>query len=140
VTPASFCTKLATPGARHRGEVPECLHQNHIIRVRPRMGVRSKFALYWLLSSAARVAIETVASSSSGLQTLSISKVSGLPIPITSTTEMDLIVGRIEAAFTAIDKVAVEASRATDLLDRLDRAVLAKAFRGELLRAVSDKS
>ncbi len=39
---------------------------------------------------------------------------------------------RIKKAFAAIDHVANEATRATDLLDRLDRATLAKAFRGEL--------
>jgi hypothetical protein len=35
-------------------------------------------------------------------------------------------------AFSTIDHVASEAKRATDLLERLDHAALAKAFRGEL--------
>ncbi len=43
------------------------------------------------------------------------------------------IVQLIESAFARIDRLAAEAARATALLDRLDQATLAKAFRGELL-------
>lgn len=43
------------------------------------------------------------------------------------------IVGRIEAAFADIDRMVTEAAAARRLLDRLDQAVLAKAFRGELV-------
>lgn len=43
------------------------------------------------------------------------------------------IVRRIETAFAKIDRMVEEASRAADLLDRLDQQLLAKAFRGELV-------
>ena len=42
-------------------------------------------------------------------------------------------INAIEAAFARIDRLAAEASRATALLDRLEQATLAKAFRGELV-------
>ncbi len=117
------------------GEISECVHQNHIIRVRPGATLRSKYALYWLLSPPARSAIETVASSSSGLHTLSISKVGGLPIPLAPPAEMDIVVSLIEAAFAAVDKAGFEVSRASELLNRLEQATIAKAFRGELTAA-----
>ncbi len=47
--------------------------------------------------------------------------------------EQHEIVRRIEHAFAAIDRLAAEATSAQKLLDRLDQAVLAKAFRGELV-------
>ena len=40
---------------------------------------------------------------------------------------------RINKAFTRIGHFSKEVSRATDLLDRLDQAALAKAFRGDLV-------
>ncbi|MEH0072383.1 hypothetical protein V6L77_22395 [Pannonibacter sp. Pt2-lr] len=43
------------------------------------------------------------------------------------------IVRRIESAFAKIDRLAAEAKRALALVGRLDEAVLAKAFRGELV-------
>ncbi len=43
------------------------------------------------------------------------------------------IVARLEVAFTEIDRLAAEAAAARRLLDRLDQAILSKAFRGELV-------
>lgn len=43
------------------------------------------------------------------------------------------IVRRIERAYAEIDRLTTEAATARRLLDRLDQAVLAKAFRGELV-------
>jgi len=43
------------------------------------------------------------------------------------------IVQRLEAAFAWIDRLGAEATSARRLIDRLDQAVLAKAFRGELV-------
>jgi type I restriction enzyme S subunit len=73
-------------------EVRECSHQNHIIRARPSEIVEPRYALFWLLSPAGREAIEAVASSSSGLHTLSITKVGGLPIPLCAKPEQIAIV------------------------------------------------
>jgi type I restriction enzyme S subunit len=115
------------------GEVQECSHQNHLIRARLGPFALPKFALYWILSPASRSAIKEVASSSSGLYTLSISKVEGLPIPICSDAEQEAIILKIDEAFARIDELFAEASRAASLLDRLDPATLAKAFRGELV-------
>jgi len=113
-------------------EIEGCSHQNHIIRARMSAGFDPKYALFWLISPAGRHAIERVASSSSGLHTLSISKVSSLPFPICGMLEQQEIVRRIETAFAWLDRVAVEHANASRLLPRLDQAILAKAFRGEL--------
>jgi type I restriction enzyme S subunit len=115
------------------GQISDCSHQNHIIRARPFPSTLPKYGLYWLLSPIGRTAIERVASSSSGLHTLSISKVSALPIPMCSESEQAEIVRRIDLAFAWLDKIATEHARAEHLLPKLDQAILAKAFRGELV-------
>jgi type I restriction enzyme S subunit len=43
------------------------------------------------------------------------------------------VVATIERAFAWIDRLAIEATSARKLVDRLDQAILAKAFRGELV-------
>jgi type I restriction enzyme S subunit len=50
-----------------------------------------------------------------------------------------VIVECIEAAFTRVDKLAVEAERAALLLNRLDQATLTKAFQGELVTGGKDQ-
>jgi type I restriction enzyme S subunit len=55
------------------------------------------------------------------------------PIRFPELSEQKLIVRSIEATFTWVDRLAKEAASGRKLIDHLDQAVLAKAFRGELL-------
>ena len=57
-----------------------------------------------------------------------------LPVPLPPTVaERHEVIRQIETAFGWIDRLAVEATSARKLIDHLDQAVLAKAFRGELV-------
>jgi len=58
-------------------------------------------------------------------------------IPIAPAEERGEIVKRVHSAFAYIDRLESETIRATRLLDRLDQATLAKAFRGELFEKAS---
>ena len=58
---------------------------------------------------------------------------SRIRLPIAPLDEQGEIVDRIEKAFSWIDRLASETTNARKLIDHLDQAVLAKAFRGELV-------
>ena len=60
--------------AEWQGQITPCTHQNHLIKIRP-FTPDGRFILYWLLSADGRDEIVRVASSTSGLHTLSLSKV-----------------------------------------------------------------
>ncbi len=60
-------------------------------------------------------------------------EVRAMQICLAPLEEQHEIVRRIEAAFARIDRLAKEAKRALELVGRLDEAILAKAFRGELV-------
>jgi type I restriction enzyme S subunit len=55
----------------------------------------------------------------------------GIPLP--SIIEQQEILRRIEIAFAWIDRLASETSSARKLINHLDQAILARAFRGELV-------
>jgi type I restriction enzyme S subunit len=61
------------------------------------------------------------------------SQIRGLALLRPCVDEQHEIVRRIEIAFAWIDRLASEATSARKLIDHLDQAVLAKAFRGELV-------
>jgi len=61
------------------------------------------------------------------------SKLKTLGVPVMPPPEQVELWHRISNAFTEIDRLTNEAASARRLLDRLDQAVLAKAFRGELV-------
>lgn len=56
-----------------------------------------------------------------------------LEVPLPSEKEQCEIVRHIESALAWIGHLAAEATAARTLIDRLDQAILAKAFRGELV-------
>ena len=66
------------------------------------------------------------------LASISMKKVAALPIPVACADEMQEVVRRIETDFAWLDRVAAEHANASRLLPKLDQAVLAEAFRGEL--------
>ena len=63
------------------GEIDDCVHQNHLIRWRT-SGPLPKFVLFWLLSPRGRTDLMNMASTTTGLHTLSISKVGAAPIAL----------------------------------------------------------
>lgn len=115
------------------GAISPCLHQNHLIKVRFSPTQIGKYVLRWLLSEQGRIYITKVASSTSGLYTLSLSKVSTLPIPIASLKEQQEIVNRIDKLFKIADNIEHLYQQTETDLETLNQSILAKAFRGELV-------
>ena len=66
-------------------------------------------------------------------QALNKERVQRLLFPLAPPTEAAEIARQINRLFDWIDRLAAEASSARRLVDCLDEAILAKAFRGELV-------
>jgi type I restriction enzyme, S subunit len=64
---------------------------------------------------------------------INLSQLKNYPLLVPTVEEQHEIVRRIESAFARIDRLAREAKRALELVGKLDEAILAKAFRGELV-------
>jgi len=110
----------------------DCVHQNHLIRWRT-YEMEPKWALYWLMSPVGRELLEERAQTSTGLHTLSVSKISGIPIAYPSLSEQKQVIHLVGVLFTLADQLEAKLSAARKSVDRLTPALLAKAFRGELV-------
>lgn len=65
------------------GEIEDCVHQNHLIKARFDLKRMSPiFAMYYFISERGRSQIKKRAVSTSGLYTLSVSKIAGFEIPL----------------------------------------------------------
>lgn len=100
-------------------------------RFRPSRFIRTRFLARWLES---RPAQDWLHSKYRGIDMpgLNLRDVRQLPVPLPPIQDQELIETGIDTAFAWIDRLASEAASARKLIDRLDQAVLAKAFRGEL--------
>lgn len=77
--------------------------------------------------------IEQAAKTTAGIWKISQRDLDQLDLLFPIVEEQDEIVRRIEIAFAWIDRLSGEAGNARKLINHLDQAVLAKAFRGELV-------
>ncbi len=114
------------------GSIEPCVHQNHIIKVRPVESRMPKWILYWLQSPNGRHFVELVASSTSGLYTLSVNKVGDLPIAVPPLAEQTRIVAEVERRLSVVEELEAVVSANLQRAARLRQSILQKAFTGKL--------
>jgi type I restriction enzyme S subunit len=120
--------------------IPQCVHQNHLIKFRPSGKVDPTYVLFWMMSRLGRTTLVDAAVSTAGLYNLSISKVENLPIMLPSLEEQKEIVHRVEALFKLAEKIDTHVEVDLSRTEKMTQAILAKAFRGELVRSETDLS
>ncbi|MFP8638824.1 restriction endonuclease subunit S [Klebsiella michiganensis] len=116
-----------------REEIQECVHQNHLIKVRANKEILyPTFLLFYFMSPQGKEEIVSRATSGAGLYTLSISKISSINVPVYSLPDQQEIVRRVEQLFAYADTIEKQVNNALTRVNSLTQSILAKAFRGEL--------
>ena len=115
------------------GSIPNISHQNHLIRFVTEGVVLPRFPLQFLQSPLGRKLVVAQASSTSGLHTLSISRIEALPIPLCSPAEQAEIVRILDARLSAADALDSDIEAGLRRADALRQSILAQAFCGRLV-------
>lgn len=110
------------------GAIHPCVHQNHLIKVRPIEPRIPKWILHWLQSPIGRQFVEFVASSTSGLYTLSVNKAGDLPIALPPLAEQLRIVADVERRLSVIEALETVTSAELRRARRLRQSILMRAF------------
>jgi type I restriction enzyme S subunit len=109
------------------------LFAGYLIRFRLDRGLADpRFIQLYLQTAEVRTLLERLAKSTSGVHNINSTQLKGLALMRPDVDEQREIVRRVESAFAWIDRLATETTSARKLIDDLDQAILAKAFRGEL--------
>jgi len=114
------------------GEIKDCVHQNHIIRVRLNHIIPQYLDCYWN-SPEGRNRVMDVAASTSGLYTLSVGKISRLPLPLPPLAEQQQIVAEVERRLSVIEQVEIAVKASLKRAERLRQSILKMAFSGRLV-------
>lgn len=110
------------------------LFAGYLIRLRLRWEkVVPRFLLLVLSSPDTRRRVELAARSTSGVNNINSKFLSGLPLFLPSLEEQQEICRRAQDLFTLADQLEGRLNTARKVVDRLTPALLAKAFRGELV-------
>ncbi|WP_316205338.1 restriction endonuclease subunit S [Bradyrhizobium sp. SZCCHNS3004] len=115
------------------GEISNCIHQNHVFRARLYDKRHSPKYISFYANEFGQDYFFEHGTQTTNLASISKSKLSSLPVPLAPPEEQAEIVRLLEDAFARADRLEAEAARARALLDRLEAAILTKAFKGELV-------
>ena len=113
-------------------EIKDCVHQNHIIRVRLKHVIPEYVDFYWNSPEGNRRVMD-VAASTTGLYTLSINKISRLPLPLPPLTEQEQIVAEVEASLSNIAKLEETTENNLKRAEHERQSILQEAFAGRLV-------
>ena len=112
--------------------IENCLHQNHLIKGRPLGNMLPQYALFYLISAHGRKQILRVASSTSGLYTLSTNKVRNLLIPFVDIENQKQCISIIEERLSVCDSIEKAVNIALQQAEAMRQSILKKAFEGGL--------
>lgn len=114
------------------GTIKDAVHQNHIIRARLVAGEAQYLDYYWNSPDGSR-RVAQVAGSTSRLYTLSISKISQLPVPLAPLAEQEQIVAEVEQRLSVVTEIEAQIAAELKRAERLRQAILKQAFSGQLV-------
>lgn len=114
-------------------EVSNCVHQNHIIRARFASDIAPDYIDTFVNSPLGQQYMRKVASSTSGLHTLSVGKVRSIDFPLPPEIEQAAIVDAVNEKLSQIDALEAEVTRGLSRAARLRQAILKAAFEGTLV-------
>lgn len=124
--------ELVGKSAVYKGVPYRASFASYLIRVRC-CGLLPELLSGYINSSIGREWVASVVNQQVGQANVNGTKLRQLGVPVMPKVEQGEITRRIEHAFTWIDQLAAEACSARNLIDHLDQAILAKAFRGDLV-------
>lgn len=120
--------------AIYEGPRQTYIYPDLMMRVRIQNQDVRQFVWRFLSSREARTYFRANATGTAGnMPKINGATVRELLVPLPEPPQITAINKAIETAFDWIDRLAADASSARKLIDRLDEAILARAFRGELV-------
>lgn len=100
---------------------------------RPGDRIRGRW-IYMLLCEGSNIRdIELQTKGSAGQVNISLTQCRGFKFPVPGVKEQDVIIARVDDIFSFADQLESKLTAARGIIDRLTPALLAKAFRGELV-------
>ena len=114
------------------GEIPGCLHQNHVFAVRPTAILLPEFLALLTRTPYARAYFEVTASKTTGIASTSVGKIASFRIPLLSIDMQTKLVAGIEQSVKRISRLANDIARQIGLLQEHRQALITATVAGDL--------
>ncbi|WP_433501672.1 restriction endonuclease subunit S [Sphaerimonospora sp. CA-214678] len=109
------------------GQIPECIHQNHVFRARLYGDVLHPKLLAWFANECAQEWFEANGKQTTNLASISLSVIKQLPVPIPPYTEQQRIVTALDGHLSRLDLVDRVIDSSLQKLKLLTKRILVEA-------------
>lgn len=110
------------------GRVPDCVYQNHLMRVRPIVTKTSDYIALYLNSPSGIDEMKRLAVTSSGLYNLSVGKIRSIPVPLPPLHEQIRIIQKVDELTALCDQLKERLNQASETRNQLAEAVVQGAL------------
>lgn len=121
-----------------RGQIPDCIHQNHVYRARPNSELITSEWLAWSTNLLGGPWAERHGRQSVNLASISLSTIRKMPVPWTDLEEQRATAGALDELKRSSEKAQINVSALMTRSTSLRRALLSAAFSGRLTGRASD--
>lgn len=115
------------------GQIPHCIHQNHVFRGRVRGGVLDPRLLSWHGNTFGRRWFEAAGKQTTNLASLSMTNLKRLPVPVPPLEDQSVIVGELQRRLSIIDAARQDLAHTRRKAQLLARSLLRTAVTGQLV-------
>lgn len=114
------------------GQVSNCIHQNHVFRVRIRDGALEPKVLSWHGNTFGQSWFQREGKQTTNLASISLNRLKRLPVPIPPKDEQRAIVAEVDRCLSVTTATRDELGHVKSRAKQLRTAILAAAFTGRL--------
>ncbi len=114
------------------GQIPECIHQNHVFAVRPWRGVNPFWVNFATQASYLRHFFILRSKQSTNLASISATNLGEAPVPMPPEAEVEAILRRVHDALERLDRLAETVSNHIDKLREYRQALITAAVTGKI--------
>jgi len=112
-----------------RNEIADCIHQNHIFRVRPpSQEILPEWVVVYVNSELGRRFFEDASKQTTNLASINMTQLRGCPIPLPPLAEQHRIMARVDALMALCDRLEAALTTADTTRARLLEALLHEAL------------
>jgi type I restriction enzyme S subunit len=115
------------------GELPECIHQNHVFRARLFETAMNPKFVSWYANTIGQKFFFDQGKHTTNLASISMTKLKTLPIPIPPAAEQGRIVAEVERRLSVVEQLDAVAAANLQRATRLRQSILERAFSGRLV-------
>jgi len=128
-------------GTVWRGEIPNCLHQNHVFALRPDPDrLDADYLALMTQTVHGRCYFESTGSKTTNLASTNSSKIMGFPIPLPALSRQRELVREVRKRLDVLARAKTKVDRQLELLTERRQALITAAVTGQIDVTASERS